>query len=73
MLPITENIIEKLLLVRFLLPFLFRQMVKKLHVLFEPHCITSAYAQDYESTFSTQTNFDTLISNLKFIFEMISF
>ena len=32
-LPITENRTEKLLLVRFLLPLLFRQMVKKLYVL----------------------------------------
>ena len=32
-LPITENRIEKLLLVRFLLPLLFRQIVEKLLVL----------------------------------------
>ena len=68
-LSITENRIEKLLLVRFLLPFLFRQMDEKLRILFEPHCIISAYTQDYELKFSTQTNFDTLISNLKFYFQ----
>ena len=33
-LPIIENIIEKLPLVRFSLPFLFRQTVEKLVVLF---------------------------------------
>ena len=32
--PITENRIKKLSLVRFLLPFLFRQMAEKLRVLF---------------------------------------
>ena len=68
-LSMTENGIEKLLLVRFLFPFLFRQMVEKLCILFEPHCIISDYTQDYELKFSTQTNFDTLISNLKFWFE----
>ena len=65
-LPITENRIEKLLLVRFLLSFLFKQMVEKLHVPFGPHCIISVYTQDYESKFSKETNFDTLVSNLKF-------
>ena len=43
-----ENRIEKLLLVCFLLPFLFRQMVEKLRGLFGPHRIISAYAQNYE-------------------------
>ena len=69
MLSITQNRIGKLLLVRFLLTFLFRQMIKKLRVLLGPHCIISTYTQDYELKFSTQTNFDTLISNLKFYFQ----
>ena len=46
----------------------YRQMVEKLCVLFGPHCFLSAYTQDYELKFSTQTNFDTLISHLKFYF-----
>ena len=68
-LPITENRIEKLLLFRFLLPFLFRQIVEKLRVRFGPHCIISAYTQYYELKFSTRTNFDTLIPNLEFCFQ----
>ena len=56
-LAITENRIEQ---VCFLLPLLFRQMVKKLCFLFGPHCIISAYTQDYELKFSTQANFDTI-------------
>ena len=56
-LAITENRIEQ---VCFLLSLLFRQMVNKLCFLFGPHCIISAYTQDYELKFSTQANFDTL-------------
>ena len=65
-LAITENRIEQLLQVRFLLPFLFRQMVNKLCFLFGPYCIISAYTQDYELKFSTQANFDTMVSNFIF-------
>ena len=43
-----DNRIEKLLLVPFLWPLLIRQMVENLCVLFGPHCIISAYTQDYE-------------------------
>ena len=69
-LPITENRIEKLLLVRFLLPSLFGQMVEKLCILaFGPHCIISAYTLDYALKISIQTNFDTLISNFKLYFQ----
>ena len=32
---------------------------------FRPHCIISASIQDFELKLSTQTNVDTLISNLK--------
>ena len=45
-------------------------MVRKLPILLGPHCIMSAYTQGYELKFCTETNFDTLISNL--IFNMIS-
>ena len=38
-------------------------------VLFGPHCNISAYTQCYELKISTQTNFDTLISNLKLNFQ----
>ena len=62
--PITENRIEKLLLVRFLLPLLFRQMVEKLLVIFGSHCNISACTQHFELKFSRDTKFDTLISNL---------
>ena len=44
-------------------------MVEKLRNLSGPQCIISAYTQDYKLKFSTQTNFDTLISNLKFYFQ----
>ena len=63
-LSITKNRIQKLLLVRFLLPLLFRQMVEQLHVFWESHSNISAYAQDYELKFSIRTKFDTLTSNL---------
>ena len=66
-LPIAENRIE--LLVRFLLPLLFRQMVENLWVLFGLYCNISAYTKEYELKFSIQTNFDTLISNLKSYFQ----
>ena len=46
-LAITENRIEQ---VCFLL----------LTSVFGPHCIISAYTQDYELKFSTQANFDTI-------------
>ena len=65
MLPITENRIVKLLLVRFLLLLLFRQIVKKLRILFGLHCNISACTPDYGLKFSIQTKFDTLTSNLK--------
>ena len=68
-LPINENRIEKLLLVRFLLLLLFRLIVKKLCIIFGPHCNFSAHTQDYELKFSIQMNFDTLISNLKSYFQ----
>ena len=68
-LPITENRIENLLLVRFLFPFLFRQMVEKLCIPIGPPCIISVCVQDHELKFSTQTNFDALIPNLKFHFQ----
>ena len=51
-LPKTENRIENLLLVRFLLSFLFSQIVEKWLVLFGPYCIISAYAQAYELKFT---------------------
>ena len=38
--PITENKIEKLLLVRFLLLLLFRQMVEKLHLFLDQIAIS---------------------------------
>ena len=67
----TENRIKKLLLVRFLLPFFFCQMVENyaFYILFGPHYIISAYTQDYELKFSIKTNFDTVISNLKLHFQ----
>ena len=68
MLPINENRIETLPLVRFLLLLLFQLIVEKLRI-FGPHCIISAYAQDYEVKFSIQMNFDTLTSNLKSYFQ----
>ena len=68
-LPINENRIEKLLVVRFLLLLLFRPIVEKLRILFGPHCNISAYTQDQELKFSIQMNFDTLISNLKSYFK----
>ena len=64
----TESRTEKLPLVCFLLLSSFSQMVEKLCILFGPQFITSAYTHEYELKFSTQTNFDTLISNLKFYF-----
>ena len=36
---------------------------------FWAYCIISAYTQDYELKFTRQTNFDTLISNLKSYFQ----
>ena len=63
-LPIAENRTEKLLLVRFLLPLLLRQIVDKSLVLFGSHCNISAYTQHYELKFSINTKFDTLISSL---------
>ena len=57
-LPITENRITEFLLVCFLLPLLFRQMVEKLLVLFGSHC------KIFELKFSIRTKFDTLVSNL---------
>ena len=62
---ITENKIEKLLLVRFLLPILFTRKdgLKTTHS-FGSHCNISAYAQHYELKFSIHTKFDTLILNL---------
>ena len=68
-LPINENRIEKLLLVRFLLLLLFWLIVEKLRILFGPHCNISAYTQDYELKFGIQMNFDTLISNLRSHFQ----
>ena len=65
-LAITENRIVPLVQVRFPLTFLFRQMVNKLCFLFGPDCIISAYTQDYELKFSTQANFDTMVSNFIF-------
>ena len=62
--PKLNGRIEKLLLVRFLLPLLFRQMIEKLVVLFGSHCNISAYTQHFELKFSILTKFDTLISNL---------
>ena len=59
-----QNRIEKLLLVRFLLPLLFGQMVEKLLVLFGSHCNISNCIQHYVLKFSIHTKFDTLISNL---------
>ena len=61
---ITENRIEKLLLVPLLLLLLFGQIVIELLVLSGPRCNISTYTQDYEFKFSIQTKFDTLISNL---------
>ena len=61
---IIENRIEKVLLVCFVLPLLFRQMVVKLLVLFGPHCNISTYTQDCELKITIQTKFDALISNL---------
>ena len=66
-LPITENRIEKLLLICFLLSFLFGQLENC--VVFGSHCITSAYTHDNESKLNTETNFDTLIPNLKLNFQ----
>ena len=63
-LPTTGKRTGKILLVRVLLSLLFRQIVKKLFILFGPHCNISAYTQDYELKFTIQTKFDTLISNL---------
>ena len=72
-LPITENRIEKLLLVHFCfffyLPLLFRQTVEKLHILFGSQCNISACAQDFPLKFGMLTKFDTLISNLKSYFQ----
>ena len=48
----TENRIEKLLLVRFLLLFLFSPIVKKWLIVSGPYCIISAYTQDYELNFT---------------------
>ena len=59
----------KLLLVHFLLPLLFRQVVKKLRILFGPLFNISAYSEGYDLKFSIQTKFDTLISNLKSHFQ----
>ena len=59
-LPITENRIEKLLLVRFLLILLLRPMVEKFPILFGQNC----NIKDYELKFSTQRKFDTSILNL---------
>ena len=42
----------------------------KSNVFFLGHSFTSAYTQDYELKFSTQTNSDTLISNPKFYFSI---
>ena len=67
--PINENRIENLLIVRFLLLLLFWLIIEKLRILFGPHCNISAYANDYELKFSTEMNFDTLISNLKSYFQ----
>ena len=68
-LPESENRIQKLLLVRYLLSFLFRRIVEILFVLVRPHCIISVSFQDFELKLSTQTNFDTFILNLKFKFQ----
>ena len=51
-LPTTENRIEELLMVCFLLSFLFSQIVEKSLVLFGPYCIISTYTQDYELKFT---------------------
>ena len=51
-LPITENRIEKLLLIVFYCDFLFSQIVEKSLVLLVPYCIMSAYAQNYEIKFT---------------------
>ena len=53
----------------FFLLLLFRLIVEKLRILFEPHCDISAYTQNYELKFTIQINFDTLISNLKSYFQ----
>ena len=64
----SENRIQKLLLVHFLLSFLFRLIVEIVYILFRPHCIISASIQDFELKLSTETKFDTLSSNLKLNF-----
>ena len=63
---ITENRIEKLLLVRLLLLLLFRPMVEKLRILFGEKFNISACTEgyNYELKFSRQTKFDTLMLNL---------
>ena len=65
---ITENRTEKLLLVHFYCLFV-KEDGQKLCVPFGPHCIISACTQDYELKLNIQTNFDTLISNLKLNFQ----
>ena len=72
-LPITENRIEKLLLVRFSLPLLFRQMVKKLLVLFGSNCNISICTQHYELKFCMRTKFNTLISTHIYRFSVTSY
>ena len=62
LLPITENRIEKLPLVRFL--FLSWQMVQNHSFFFGSHCNISAYTQHFELKFGIDTKFDTLIANL---------
>ena len=65
-LPINENRLEKLLLVCFLFPFFLGRWSKN-NAFFGPHCIIPAYI--YELKVNIQTNFDTLISNLKSHFQ----
>ena len=48
----TENRIEKLPLVHFLLLFLFSPIDEKLLIVFGLYCIISAYTQDYELKFT---------------------
>ena len=56
-------------MVRFFLSFLFSLIVKIVCVVFRPHCIISASIQDFELKLSTQTIFDTPISNLELNFQ----